>query len=83
MKKDTCTFVVECDTFQTHKGETMKPPSELQPLPIPNAVWTDISMNFIIGLPKSNNWFVIMVVDDYLPNMLIFVPYNTFSRPLW
>jgi hypothetical protein len=58
--------VDECDTFQCNKGETVKTPGTLQPLPIPPAIWIDISMEFIIGLPKYGNKSVIMVVVDRL-----------------
>jgi IS30 family transposase len=33
---------------------------------IPPAIWGDISMDFIVGLPKSGNKSVIMVVVDRL-----------------
>jgi hypothetical protein len=58
--------VVECDTFQLNKGYTVTTPDTLQPLPIPPTIWTDISMDFIFGLPKSGNKSVIMVVVDNL-----------------
>jgi hypothetical protein len=38
----------------------------LQPLPISTHVWTNISMDFSMGLPKSGNKSVIMVVFDRL-----------------
>jgi hypothetical protein len=38
----------------------------LQPLPLPPIIWMDISMEFIVGLPKSGNKSVIMVVVDHL-----------------
>jgi hypothetical protein len=62
MKQDIHTFVVECDVCQCNKGETFKASGTLQPLPIPPAIWRDISMDFIVVLPKSNNKSVIMVV---------------------
>ena len=83
MKKDIYTFVVECDNFQRHKLETMAPLGELQPLPILTIVWTNISMDFNAGLPKSGNKFVIMVVVDLLSKYTYFCFYNTFSRTLW
>jgi hypothetical protein len=58
--------VVEFDVFQHNKGEKVKSLGTLQPLPIPPAIWQDISMNFIAGLPKSGNKLVIMVVFDCL-----------------
>jgi hypothetical protein len=66
MKQDIRNFVAECDVCQRNKGETVKSPSTLQPLPIPPAIWKDISMDFITGLPKSGNKSVIMVVVDRL-----------------
>jgi hypothetical protein len=66
MKQDIRNFVAECDVCQHNKGETVKSPGTLQPLPIPPAIWKDISMDFITGLPKSGNKSVIMVVVDRL-----------------
>jgi hypothetical protein len=66
MKKDILTFVTECDIFQCNKGETVKTPRALHPLPIPTSIWTDISMDFIVGLPREGNKSVIMVVVDRL-----------------
>jgi hypothetical protein len=66
MKKGVHTFVAECDVCQCNKGETIKPPGTLQPLLIPPTIWRDISMDFIVGLPKSGNKAVIMVVLDHL-----------------
>jgi hypothetical protein len=64
MKKYIHTFVVECDTCQHNKGEIVKSPGTLQPLSIPPTIWIDISMDFIVGLPKSRNKLVMMVVMD-------------------
>jgi hypothetical protein len=68
MKQDICNFVVECEVCQRNKGETIKSLGTLQPLSIPPAIWKDISMDFITGLPKSGNKSVIMVVVDRLSN---------------
>jgi hypothetical protein len=54
--------VVECDVFQHNKGETVKAPGTLRPLLIPPTIWRDTFMDFIVGLPKSRNKLVIMVV---------------------
>jgi hypothetical protein len=66
MKKDIFSFVVECDVCQCNKGETIKSPSTLQLLPIPPIIWREISMDFIVGLPKLGNNSVIMVVVYHL-----------------
>jgi hypothetical protein len=66
MKQDIHKFVAKCDVCQHIKGETVKSLGTLQPLPIPPAIWRDISIDFITGLPKSGNKSVIMVVVDHL-----------------
>jgi hypothetical protein len=64
MKQDVRNFVEECDVCQCNKVEVVKSPGTLQPLSIPPAIWRDISMDFIFGLPKSGNNSLIMVVVD-------------------
>ncbi|GFS33773.1 O-fucosyltransferase family protein [Actinidia rufa] len=66
MKKDVFKFMAECDTCQRNKNETVASPGLLQPLPIPSRLWTDISMDFIEGLPYSVKKTVIYVVGDRL-----------------
>jgi hypothetical protein len=66
MKQDIRNFVAECDVCQCNKEKQVKSLGTLQPLLIPPAIWRDISMDFITGLPKSGNKSVIMVVVDRL-----------------
>lgn len=44
----------------------MKTPGALHQLPIPATLWTNISMDFIVGITKASNKSVIMVVVDHL-----------------
>lgn len=59
-------FVRSCDICQRCKASSSAPGGLLQPLPIPNAIWEDISMDFIVGLPKSKGYDAILVVVDRL-----------------
>jgi hypothetical protein len=74
--------VAECEVCQRNKGETVKSLGTIQPLPIPPAIWKDISMDFITGLPKSGNKSVIMVVVDRLSKYAHFFPlHHPFTAP--
>lgn len=60
------TFIRQCAKCQQYKTDSMQPAGLLQPLPIPDRVWTAISMDFIEGLPSSNGYTTIMVIVDRL-----------------
>jgi len=64
MKQQLRTFIRNCDICQRHKAEATKPAGLLQPLPIPEHIWSAISMDFIDGLPKSYGHTTIFVVVD-------------------
>jgi len=67
-------FIKHCDTCQRHKTDATKPAGLLQPLPIPEQVWSDISMDFIDGLPPSNGKTTILVVVDRFSKYGHFTP---------
>jgi hypothetical protein len=81
MRQDIKTFVRECVVCQVSKPETIHPPGLLQPLPIPTRVWSDISMDFIDGLPSSHGFSVIMVVVDHFSKYGHLFPFLILIRP--
>lgn len=63
---DVKRWIRECITCQKCKGESVASPGLLQPLPIPNRAWFVISIDFIEGLPVSNQKNSILAVVDHL-----------------
>lgn len=74
MWKSLREFVRQYDVCQRYKLETVASPRFLQPLLIPQFVFTDIIMDFIEGLPKSKGKNVIFVVVDSLTKYAHFMP---------
>ncbi|KAM0066244.1 putative nucleotidyltransferase, Ribonuclease H [Helianthus debilis subsp. tardiflorus] len=66
-------WVRACSVCQQAKYETVASPGLIQPLPIPTCIFSDISMDFITGLPKSKGKNVIFVVVDRLTKYAHFV----------
>jgi hypothetical protein len=52
MKKDISPYVDRCLTYQKMKAEHKRPRGLLQPLPIPQWKWEDITIDFVTGLPR-------------------------------
>lgn len=73
MKRDVKKYCEECLIFQRNKTLPLSPTSLLMPLEIPNTICTDISMNFIEGLPRAVVWEVIMVVVDHMSKYTHFI----------
>ncbi|WVZ70990.1 hypothetical protein U9M48_019617 [Paspalum notatum var. saurae] len=78
-------YVAVCDTSQRVKVEHQRPAGLLQPLKIPEWKWEEISMDFIVGLPRTQKGYnSIWVVVDRLTKVAHFIPVNTtYSGARW
>jgi hypothetical protein len=74
MKHDVERYVSWCTTCNKAKSR-LKPHDLYMPLHIPSVSWEDISMYFILGLPKiERGRDIIFVVVDRFPKMTYFIP---------
>jgi hypothetical protein len=75
MKIKIARYVARCDTCRRVKATHMKTAGPLQSLPIPTWKWEDISMDFIVGLPRTAKGFdSIWVIIDRLTKIAHFLP---------
>lgn len=83
MSKDIHAFIRSCSICQTCKYDNAASPGLLQPLSIPEAIWTYLSMDFIDGLPSSMGKTVIFMVVDRLSKGAQFItlqhPYTSLT----
>ena len=69
-------MVAKWDTCERHKGETTLLLVLLEPFLIPTQIWTNISMDFIEGIPKYGGKTMIFVVVDLLSKYSHFCSLN-------
>ena len=75
MNQDIKAYVTTCYQCQINKASNQLPSGLLQPLAIPNRSWEQVSMDFIMPLPKSKAGHdAILVVVDKLSKMAHYIP---------
>jgi hypothetical protein len=75
MKIEIARYVARCDTCRRIKAKHMKTAGPLQSLPIPTWKWEDISMYFIVGLPRTTKGYdSTWVIIDRLTKIAHFLP---------
>lgn len=72
MKKDIQKYVWECITCRQVKYSTQKPGGLLQPLPTPNKVFEQLTVDFGVSLTNSHDNYTILVAVDRLSNFAHF-----------
>jgi transposase InsO family protein len=78
MKIEIARYVARCDTCRRVMAVHMKTAGPLQSLPISAWKWEDISMDFIVGLPKTTKGFdSIWVIIDQFTKIAHFLPVKT------
>lgn len=83
LKAAVIDFVRQCAICQHAKHANSHPGGLLQPLPIPDGAWRDITMDFVERLPLSEGYDVILVVVDRFTKYAHFLPLrHPYSAPL-
>jgi hypothetical protein len=74
MKRDVNRICGRCITCRKAKSKVL-PHGLYTPLPVPSELWVDISMDFVLGLPRTKRGRdSIFVVVDRFSKMTHFIP---------
>lgn len=68
-------FCKHCEVCQKSNTSTQKTQGLFSPLPVPQGRWTDVTMDFVTGLPTTDSANdMIMVITDRFSKMSHFIP---------
>ena len=82
MKREIAEFVSRCLVCQQVKAEHQRPAGLLQPLPVPEWKWEHVTMDFVVGLPRTQRGAdAIWVVVDRLTKSAHFLPVRVTDTP--
>jgi hypothetical protein len=77
MDKEIQDYIKSCDVCARVKPTNRAPVGALQPLPVPEGKWTDITVDMITDLPRTPEGYdAILVFVDRFTKMAHFVPCN-------
>ena len=67
-------FIAACPVCARAKGNSQCPQGLLQLLPVPHRPWSHIALDFVTGLPESQDHTVILTVVDRFSKAVHFIP---------
>ena len=82
MKDKVSAYIKKCADCQKNKHSTHAPYGDMQPMELPTEPWTDISMDFVTGLPLSKDpvtglaYDAIMVIVDRFTKYAMMLPFR-------
>jgi hypothetical protein len=78
MKEKVTSYIKKCADYQKNKHSTYVLYGEMQLIELPSELWTDISMDFVTGLPLSKDPatglsydLILVIVDRFTKYALI------------
>ena len=74
MRKDIEQYIHNCHVCKRAKSARDAYNGFLQPLPVPERPWVDLTMDFVVGLPKSQGYDAILMVVDWLSKERHYIP---------
>src|SRR5947209_18792383 len=80
MYRDVEQYVARCSVCAQNKGHQNQPSGAIQPLPVPETPWQDISVDLVTGLPMDEGFdAVCTVVDRFSKEISIFPVTSTLT----
>ena len=78
LHRDVKHYVSSCQKCQENKPSNALPMGLLNPLSIPNRRWDQVTMDFIVQLPRTSSGYdAIIVVVDKLSKLVHYIPTTT------